>query len=184
MRGNGMKKFSKVVIALLCIVSTSAFARLNDGDPAPDFTLPDVSTGQEVCLSDFKGQVVVLQFWKVCAGRCRKVVPQLNRLQSELLPQMYPNLEEVQAEHGSLLKVLSVNVINPPRRVLAEMKGNNIEYQVLEGRNTGIARDYQLITLPMVFIIDKDGIIRYISAFPQYEELKDAIIPLVHDIVK
>ncbi|HDH58174.1 MAG TPA: redoxin domain-containing protein, partial [Bacteroidetes bacterium] len=68
--------------------------------------------------------------------------------------------------------------------VLAEMKGNNIEYQVLEGRNTGIARDYQLITLPMVFIIDKDGIIRYISAFPKYEELKEAIIPLVYDIVK
>ena len=34
------------------------------GDTAPDFTLPDVRTEAEVTLSDFRGQVVVLQIWK------------------------------------------------------------------------------------------------------------------------
>jgi peroxiredoxin len=172
----------KVLLIVLLITAGTASAKINIGDPAPGFTLSDVSTGEQVSLSDFSGQVVVLQFWKVCAGKCKQFVPMLNRLQSDLLQETYPNLTELQAEHGPLLKVLSVNLINPPKRVLAEMEDNDIEYQVLEGRKTGIAREYQLITLPMLFLLDKDGIIRHSSAFPKYDELAEVVTLLLKEI--
>jgi len=54
----------KILFCLLLIAAISAYADLKVGEPAPDFTLPDIRTGEEVTLSDFRGQVVVLQIWK------------------------------------------------------------------------------------------------------------------------
>ncbi len=175
----------KTVILLLALLAAgNTSAKLELGVVAPDFILLDVSSGEKVSLSDFGGQVVVLHFWKVCAGSCHEVVPLLNRLQSELLNELYPNLDEVQTSYGSLLKVLSVNLINPGKQVTAQIKKDSIKYQVLRGRNTGIAKEYQLITLPMLFIIDKDGFVRYISAFPKYDELCAEVARWIADILE
>ena len=56
-----MKKLTAIL--LLC-AAANAFAALNLGNPAPDFTLKDIRSGENVTLSGFKGQVVILQFWK------------------------------------------------------------------------------------------------------------------------
>ena len=125
---------------------------------------------------------MVLQMWKICSGSCGEVVELLQRIETELLLSLYPDLSDIQAESGPLLKVLSVNVINKPKRVRAKMDEDKIGYQVLTGRESGIAREYQLITLPMVFVIDKNGIIRHISAFPKYDEMREVIRPLLEDI--
>ena len=79
-----MKKLTAISILCFLVINT-AVAKLEIGDSAPDFTLNDVRTAQEVTLSDFRGQVVVLQMWKICAGNCRGVVELLQRIQSELL---------------------------------------------------------------------------------------------------
>ena len=54
----------KLTFILLLFTAATAFAALNIGQPAPDLTLQDIRTGECVTLSSFKGQVVVLQFWK------------------------------------------------------------------------------------------------------------------------
>jgi len=57
-----MKLFLTCLLLALLVFGT--FADVEIGEVAPDFTLPDVRTGEEVTLSDFRGQVVVLQMWK------------------------------------------------------------------------------------------------------------------------
>ena len=54
----------KLLTLLMILTSVSAFAAIEVGVEAPDFTLPDVRTGEDVTLSSFRGQVVVLQMWK------------------------------------------------------------------------------------------------------------------------
>ena len=49
---------------LLVILAQPVFANPEIGQPAPDFTLQDVRTEEQISLSDFKGQVVVLQLMK------------------------------------------------------------------------------------------------------------------------
>ena len=174
----------KLIIVVLLFTAGIAFGKLNVGDPAPDFNLTDIRTGEEVSLSSFRGQVVVLRIWRICRGSCRAVVPHLKRLQTELLSEIYPNMEEVRAEYGPLLKILSINAIDPRRRVMSELNKYRMDYQVLEGRGSGIAKKYQVITLPFLVIIDKDGIIRFIEMYPTYNQLKEVIVPLIKDIVK
>lgn len=104
------------------------------------------------------------------------------KLKDELLKELYPNLEEVQAEHGPLLKFLSVNAINPSKLALSEVKKYNIDFQVLEGRGSGVTSDYKVSKLPLLVIIDKDGIIRTSELYLKYDELKEAVIPWLKDI--
>jgi len=58
-------KFSKLLALMAICVGGfgTAWAGLKPGDTAPDFTLP-TTTDEEVTLSDFRGQIVILHFWK------------------------------------------------------------------------------------------------------------------------
>jgi len=107
------------------------------------------------------------------------------RLQNELLKEMYPdNLEAIKAEHGPLLKLLSINAINPSKRALMEVKKYKMDFTVLEGRGSGVTRDYQVKKLPLLVVIDKDGIARTCTMYLFYDELKEAVIPWIKDIVE
>jgi len=54
----------KLLTVLLILSAVTSFAAIDVGMTAPDFTLSDIRTGEKVTLSDFRGQVVVLQMWK------------------------------------------------------------------------------------------------------------------------
>lgn len=55
----------RLLLALFILsLGIPAIAGLTIGEPAPDFTLPDIRTNEDVSLSDFRGQVVVLQLMK------------------------------------------------------------------------------------------------------------------------
>lgn len=56
-----MRKFA---VLLLLLTAGFAMAGLNIGDKAPEFKLPDIRTDKEVSLSDYRGQVVLMQIWK------------------------------------------------------------------------------------------------------------------------
>jgi peroxiredoxin len=92
-------------------------------------------------------------------------------------------LPEIQMKFGPLLKILSINAINPPQRAISEVEKYEMDFQVLSGRESGITKDYQVSNLPLLVIIDKNGIIRTYTRYLKYEDLKAAVIPWIKDIV-
>jgi len=109
----------------------------------------------------------------------------MKRLEAELLKEMFPqNLEQVKIKYGPLLKIMAVNVINPPERALAELEKYEQTYQVLSGRGSGIAKEYEVKKLPLLVIIDKDGKVQEAKMYLNYQDLHDKVLPLVKEIVK
>ena len=108
----------------------------------------------------------------------------MKKLEAELLSELFPeNLEEVKAEYGPLLKILAINAINPPKRALAEVNKYKMDFQVLAGRRSGVTKNYQVKKLPLLVIIDKDGVVRTYTMYLKYEPLKKVVIPLIMDII-
>ncbi|MGH8095400.1 MAG: TlpA family protein disulfide reductase [Chthoniobacterales bacterium] len=111
--------------------------------PAPGWQLQDLE-GKSINLSDFKGKVVVLNFWATWCPPCREEIPDLVSLQKQYAPQ------------GLVVLGISLDT-GGPARVAALAKKLEINYPILMG-NAKISAAYGGIRgLPTTFIIDRKG---------------------------
>jgi peroxiredoxin len=112
--------------------------------PAPNFTLKDVS-GRAVSLADFKGRVVLLDFWATWCPPCRESIPVLQKMHEEY------------SARG--VTVLGVSVDQDASVVPPFVKRKSMSYSVLLD-DAGEASDlYRVSGIPSLFLLNKDGVI-------------------------
>lgn len=97
-------------------------------------------------LSDFRGQVVVLDFWATWCGTCKELAPIL------------AEIEEKYASRG--VKVIGINQRQRKSVVEDFAKRNNYKAQILLDSNGAVSAKYGATALPMVVIIDREGNVR------------------------
>ena len=114
------------------------------GFSAPDFTLQTLD-GEEVTLSEFNGQIVLINLWASWCGPCRAEMPALQ------------NIHQKYKDQGVV--ILAVNVTYQDDIASAETFVNElgITFPILMDSNAEVAHLYQLRSLPTSFFVDKDG---------------------------
>jgi cytochrome c biogenesis protein CcmG/thiol:disulfide interchange protein DsbE len=118
---------------------------------APEFSLPDM-TGQQLKLSDYRGKVILLDFWATWCGPCREEIPHFVELQNKLGDQGF--------------QVIGVSMDDGPEPVREFYRQFKINYPVVMG-NAKIGELYGgVLGLPIAFVIGRDGRIysRHIGA--------------------
>ncbi len=167
-----MKKISLVFILIIAFLITifgvvqflkvKSEARKKVFVPAPDFTLLNAQ-GEEKSLSDFKGKVVILNFWAIWCPPCKIEIPHL------------VDLYEEYKDDG--LEIIGISMDWNAQRIVGPFaEENGMEYTVLLGDNE-IADLYGgILTIPVTFVIDRDGGItkRYLG-YRDKETLESAI---------
>ena len=137
---------------------TGRAALLAVGDPAPDWTLRDAE-GRTHSLSQYRGRVVVLDFWATWCAPCSKVMPGLEKLHRKY------------RARGVTVFGLSTFESGDP---VALMKKRNCTYGLLL-KGEEIAPTYGVETLPVIFVVGADGRIVYSHAGAFHKNL-DAVI--------
>ena len=117
------------------------------GRPAPEFQLRDLS-GATVSLSQFRGKVVVLDFWATWCQPCRQSMPEMEKLQDRYSPGMI---------------LLAINLAESADQVRSYVSREKIRSRVLLDEDGTVGNAYQTTAIPMQVIIDRDGIVRNIS---------------------
>lgn len=145
-----MKRFTislSVIIALFFFVA-SAYA-LDNGDKAPNFTLTDLN-GKSVSLSDYKGKVVVLNFWASWCPPCKAEMPEFNEMDREF-------------KKSSDTVLLAINMTDGRRETkkkvetfIAEQK---YKMRVLLDSDGKASNLFGIRYLPTTYVIDADGIV-------------------------
>jgi peroxiredoxin len=109
---------------------------------APDFTLQD-TTGKDFSLSQFRGKVVVLNFFTINCQPCRAEMPDLNKIYQE--------------KRGQGLQILGICIGTDPMRLRFLAKQMNLDYPFLVGTDE-VDRAYgSIVVVPTTFIIDGQG---------------------------
>jgi peroxiredoxin len=122
------------------------------GRPAPDFTVRD--SERSATLSEFRGKIVVLNFWASWCPPCVEELPSLVQLQKQL--------------QDKNVTVIGISVDEDPNDYHKFLKDHGVDFlTVREGGNktgTGVlsptANQYGTFKIPETYIIDRKGIIR------------------------
>lgn len=121
------------------------------GEPMPDFALRDLQ-GNTVELPDLKGKVVMLHFW---SAQCPFVVRYESRLQA---------ITGDYGDRGVAVYAIDSNVTETPERIKKEAEKRHLNYPILLDPESKIADQFGAMTTPHVYIIDKEGVLRYEGA--------------------
>ena len=120
--------------------------KLQPGQPAPEFTLPNLD-GQPVSLSQFKGQVVLLDFWASWCVPCIGDLPYLRQVKEKTSgwPVVFLNIS-LDADEAAWKEAIDKH---------------GIEGVHVRGRlwNSDEAKSYQVMGIPSYYLVDSQGLI-------------------------
>lgn len=148
-----MKSIALIAVASACLLFScsgpsrpagAASAKLSsDRKPAPDFTLKDAD-GKSVKLSDYRGKVVLLNFWATWCGPCQLEIP------------WFIDFEKQYQSQG--LEIIGVSMDDEGWPVIKPfVASHKMNYHVLLG-NDSVTQLYGGIdSLPTTFLIDRQG---------------------------
>jgi peroxiredoxin len=116
----------------------------SEGKPAPPLRVLDLA-GKPVELASFRGRVVLVDFWATWCEACVEELPVLRGVYSKI--------------RGADFELLGISMgeeTAPELEAFAKAKG--LRYPILLG-NSAAARDFAVVGLPAMFLIDREGVV-------------------------
>jgi thiol-disulfide isomerase/thioredoxin len=142
---------ARLLLALaLAAASAAGGAELKpwDGGATPALALEDLA-GKRHDLADYKGSVVLVNFWATWCEPCRAEMPSLDRLRKSL--------------QGKRFEVLAVNLAEPLSRIEKFAEGVPVSFPLLRDRDSSTSKAWKAKLLPATYVIGRDGRIRYVA---------------------
>ena len=132
--------------ASLLVAASRAAAPTLVGKDAPDFVLK-ANDGSNLRLSEFRGQVVLVNFWARWAGDTHREMRALDKINTTY-------------ERAGLV-VLGVSIDEDLRRAQEFAESMKVSYPIMFDTGSDIGRDYQLAKMPMTVLVDRSGVVRF-----------------------
>lgn len=145
--------------------SYGAPALAHQGGTAVNFALAALD-GEGIALSDYDGDVVIMNFWATWCPPCRAEMPGLNRFY------------EAHREKGMV--ILAINEEEGVETVRPFIEANNFTFPVLLDLQGQVAQQYSTRSYPTTFIIDREGVIQHVqTGLISEDELARIVLPLM-----
>lgn len=138
-----------VLVSLILVIAAHTVYAAKIGDSAPSFRARTLDGSQTVSNEDLKGKVIFVDFWASWCTPCLKSLPEFEHLQTS-----FAGRDDV--------VVLAINLDENPKDATKFISGLDISYKILADADGKIPESFGVSTMPSSFIIDKEGVIRYV----------------------
>lgn len=125
---------------------SAAELKLWTGGPAPALALKDLKE-RDHRLADYKGRVVLINFWATWCAPCRDEMPSIQRLKEKLA--------------GRPFVILAVNLDEPQSRIEKFLSEVKLDFPILLDPGRRVAKGWGARILPASYIVGPDGRVRY-----------------------
>jgi len=138
------------------------------GSPAPAFQLTTL-TGVEGSLDQYRGQVVLLNFWATWCQPCTKEMPAMQAAYDALRDQEFV--------------VLAINELEDVQKVREHIAEHQHTFEVLLDPDNHVANQYGVVGLPVSIFIDKTGHVRKIvkGGLLTEQSITETVHPLLQE---
>ena len=136
-----------VVLLLTLLAGSQPALAVGPDDKAPDFTLKSLD-GANLRLEEYRGQVVLINFWASWCGPCRQEMPHL-----EALHQRYSSLG---------FTLLGVNVDKDSGDAEGFLEDTPVTFPILFDPESSVSELYDVIAMPTTVLVDRSGNMRFI----------------------
>ena len=154
-----MMKMKNILVGLAFgIFAASSLASSGlTGQSAPDFALKS-SSGENLRLSEYRGDVVMVNFWATWCGPCRQEMP--------LLDELYSRYQRVG------FSLLGVNIDDNSAKAMNMVSELGVSFPVLFDARKEVSKLYEVDAMPVTVLIDREGTVRYVhhGYKPGYED--------------
>jgi len=148
-------RYAQIVAAVvaLLIYSSSVTASglmtyLEDHPSAPEFILQDVY-GKQHALSDYRGRVLVVNFWATWCGPCREEMPSMQRAADWL------------AKHD--IPLIGIGVGETRNQVMAFLQDYPLRFPLLLDTNNVAMKHWAAQTIPTTYVVNAQGQVIYLA---------------------
>ena len=143
-----LRAFVATLLAAAAFAVSGAELKRWDGGATPPLALEDLA-GRTHRLADYRGKVVLVNFWATWCEPCRAEMPSIDRLRSAL--------------EGKPFEVLAVNLAEPLSRIEKFVAAMPLGFPLLRDRDGAVGKAWKAKLLPASFLIGRDGRIRYVA---------------------
>jgi len=133
------------------VVAKAAGFEVRVASPAPELKAHDL-TGASKTLTDYRGKVVVLNFWATWCPPCQREMPSLERLRMQM--------------KGRPLEIVAVSSAETPEEVNAYLAKMKLGFPILLDTDSSNTRRWKVFALPTTFVLDTEGQVRHVLTGP------------------
>ena len=144
--GLALQLAAAIFLGAATVLAHAADLKLWNGGPTPALVLQDLE-GRTHRLADYRGRVVVINFWATWCAPCRDEMPSIQSLKNRMA--------------GRPFTVLAVNLDEPESRIRKFLSEVKLDFSVLLDPEKKSARAWGARILPSSFVVGPDGRIRY-----------------------
>jgi thiol-disulfide isomerase/thioredoxin len=141
------RRLARRGLAVALLAALPALATTTSA-PAPEFRLSQRGSATPISLADFRGQVVMLNFWASWCGPCREEMPILEGIHRKYKPLGFT--------------LLGVNVEPDAKAAEAFLKATPVSFPVVYDPDSKVSRLYEVAGMPSTVIVDRKGTVRYV----------------------
>ena len=167
--GRAVGLLAPLLAAAVFLASAAAASDLNAwSGSTPPLELKDLN-GNTHRLADYRGKVVLINFWATWCEPCRDEMPSIQRLKTKLA--------------GRPFVVLAVNVAESEARIADFLGKQPLDFTVLHDRNSEAMKAWRVKGLPASFVVAPDGRARY-SYTGEFEWATDPVFKVMTGLMR